>query len=218
MILVTAATEFEMNALLGLSTHDKFCHLITGVGPIQTAATLSRFLSQRHKEVSGIINFGVGGAFFPSKMERTEPQILDLCVADREVFGDFGVCMGDSVEYLPEHLTGPIVFDLNNQLLQRCEACLAQESVAYYKGTFVTVNSVSGHRLRGDFLQENWDGLCENMEGGAVAYVSRLFSLELFEMRCISNMVEDRNPSSWKLTEASEKAASTIEIILDQLQ
>jgi futalosine hydrolase len=56
------------------------------------------------------------------------------------------------------------------------------------------------------------------MEGAAAAQVCSMFSLDLVELRCISNMVEDRKPSAWKLEEACLRAADTTRIILKELQ
>ena len=220
MILVTAATEFEMNALLALAgTSDiPFLTLVTGVGPAKTAQYLTRFLSETTHDINGVVNFGVGGGFCLSSDQGHEPKVLDICIADREVFGDLGVCMGETIEYLPEDLMGPIEFHINNDMVNRATTFLKRAEIAYLQGGFVTVSSVSGHRVRGDYLQKKWNGICENMEGAAVAQVCSMFSQDLLELRCISNMVEDRNVSEWKLAEACERAAITAYKILTALQ
>ncbi len=219
MILVTAATDFEMNALLSLGEPEPtLCqYLVTGVGPTRTAQQLTRYLSDPYTEIRGVVNFGVGGAFYQNNNTTVQPQLLDICVADREVFGDLGVCMGERVEYLSEDLVGPVEFDLVNSMFQQAVDFFGNAKTDYHRGTFVTVNSVSGQRVRGDYLQKHWGGLCENMEGGAIAQVCDMFHLEMVEVRCISNMVEDRNPSSWKLAEACEKAAITTKNLLEVL-
>ena len=40
------------------------------------------------------------------------------------------------------------------------------------------------------------------MEGAAAARVCQQFALPLLELRCISNLVEDRNLHNWRLREA----------------
>lgn len=219
MILVTAATDFEMNALLSLGdvAPPSYQHLVTGVGPTRTAQQLTRYLADNDTAIRGVVNFGVGGAFYQRKNKQLQPDILDICVADREVFGDLGICMGDMVEYLPEDLVGPVEFDLVNTLFHQAVNFFKSEKIDYHRGTFVTVNSVSGKRVRGDYLQQHWDGVCENMEGAAISQVCDMFELEMVELRCISNMVEDRNPSSWKLDEACEKVAVTAKKFLEAL-
>jgi futalosine hydrolase len=74
-------------------------------------------------------------------------------------------------------------------------------------GPFITVNGVSGNRKRGEMLRKKWQGLRENMEGAAVVRVCREFDLPCLELRCISNMVEDRDLANWRVAEACDKAA-----------
>ncbi|PHR30464.1 MAG: futalosine hydrolase [Desulfotalea sp.] len=219
MILVTAATEFEMNALMGHAgmLENRCQRLVTGVGLARTAQNVTRFLCESKCSIDAVLNFGVGGAYFQAEKTVNQPQLLDVCVAERELFGDLGVCMGNEIEYLSESLVGPIVFDLKNDLYNRCTQVLNRAEIPYRGGTFISVNSVTGLRARGDMLQRKWNGLCENMEGAAVAQVCSMFSLNFFELRCISNMVEDRNPVAWRLQEACEKVAITIKKIVEEI-
>ena len=219
MILVTTATEFEMNSLKDRSgTLLSSClTCVTGVGISQTAQNLTHFLCETDKIIEGVLNIGVGGAYFLSEKSVHQPGLLDICVAEREVFGDLGVCMGDTVEYLPGDLVGPIEFDLKNSFYNRCCTVLKGAKIECHPGTFISVNSVTGKRVRGEHLQQMWNGICENMEGAAAAQVCSLFSLPLFELRCISNMVEDRNPAGWQLQEACDKMAITTKKILEEI-
>ena len=57
-------------------------------------------------------------------------------------------------------------------------------------------------------LAEQFQGLCENMEGAAVARVCAGFNLPCLELRCISNFVEDRNTGHWKMKEACRRAGT----------
>ncbi|MGW8195068.1 MAG: phosphorylase family protein, partial [Desulforhopalus sp.] len=79
----------------------------------------------------------------------------------------------------------------------------------FHTGTFITVNSISATRRRGVMLRSRWGGLCENMEGAAVARACREYSIPWLELRCIANFVEDRDPSTWRLQDGCRKAAET---------
>jgi futalosine hydrolase len=81
----------------------------------------------------------------------------------------------------------------------------------------VTVNSVSAVLARGNFLQKTWDGICENMEGAAIARVCQEYNLPLVQMRVISNLVEDRDPAKWCLKEACERAGKVAAILVKEL-
>ncbi len=218
MLLALAATEFEMEPFLRLQDwQGAGCvTLLTGVGPVETGVRLARYLSENAGKVDGVVNFGVAGAYIGSGTGR-KCSLLDICLASQEVFGDFGICFADTVEPLAKEITGQTTFEMDTILLRRAELLLAKHHLSSLTGVFVTVNGVSGTRLRGDMLQKRHDGLCENMEGAAVARVCAEFSLPLLEVRCISNFVEDRDVGRWKLKEASEKSAETAALLIQEM-
>ncbi|MCI5143631.1 MAG: hypothetical protein D3909_18280, partial [Candidatus Electrothrix sp. ATG1] len=76
-----------------------------------------------------------------------------------------------------------------------------------------TVSCASGTQHRGDQLGRQFCGLCENMEGAAVVRVCEEFTLPCLEVRCISNMVEDRDREKWRLREACGKAGRAAAVI-----
>lgn len=210
MILAVAATEIEMAPFLAESTVlPAPCRwLVTGVGPVETAVRLTRFLCEREEPFTAVIQFGVGGAYVqPDEQRQQQPELLDICLAEQEVAGDFGICLGEAVDCLESSLTGDIVYDMDALLVQRCQTLFDHLAIRYTSGVFITVNGISGTTARGRILQSRWNGLCENMEGAALARVCREFSLPCAELRCISNFVVDRDPSTWKLQEACRKAA-----------
>ncbi len=217
MYLVTAATSFEMEAFLAHchSGEAPFLKLITGVGPVATAMQLSLFLASSAEQIQGVLNIGIGGAFVQSS---PKVQLLDLCLAKREVLGDLGVCFMDRIEPL-----GPLPFAIKDQftldsdLLTEACSILAENRYEYHLGTFVTVSCVSGTRKRGDMLAGRHQGICENMEGAAVAMVCEEFGLPLIEMRCISNMVEDRNKEKWKIREAAARCGQAAASLLKRI-
>ncbi|MDP3478972.1 MAG: futalosine hydrolase [Desulfoprunum sp.] len=219
MFLAIAATEIEMVSLRQLiaGQESKWLTLVGGVGPVETALRLTRFLCTQGQPVSGVINYGVAGAYLqPPGQQQTD--LLDICLAERETLGDFGVCLPEGMHYLPEELTGRISFQLDHELRRRAGEILDKHGIAARSGTFITVSGVSGSRARGEDLRQRWQGLCENMEGAAVARGCVDFALPLVEIRCISNMVEDRNPQGWRLAEACEKAAAAAFLLLQELE
>lgn len=210
MILAVAATEIEMAPFLVESNALALpCQtLVTGVGPVETAVRLTRFLCESQEPFDAVIHFGIGGAYIlPDQI--LQPELLDICLAEQEVAGDLGICLEDSMEYLDSSLTGEIVYNMDTSLLKQCRTLFDQFGIKYHSGIFISVNSITGTRARGEMLRSKWDGLCENMEGAAAARVCGEFSLPYAELRCISNYVEDRDPSTWRLQDACKKAAHT---------
>jgi futalosine hydrolase len=132
--------------------------------------------------------------------------------------GDFGICYGDTVEPLRgESLPILDTFTLDSQLLAQAETLLSNGKVDYKRGPFVTVSCVSGSRQRGVLLARQHQALCENMEGAAVARVCQQFALPLLELRCISNLVEDRNLQNWQLKKACSRCGEVAALIVEGL-
>ncbi|MDW7773359.1 MAG: futalosine hydrolase [Desulfobulbaceae bacterium] len=206
MYLVTAATEYEMKPFLAACGSEGFSHLLTGVGPLETAVRLSSRLHGHGENVAAVINFGVAGAY--AHTGSPGPGLLDICLAEREVMGDLGICLHDRIERLTgKELGVPDSFIMDHLMLREAGEVLRAERIAYYSGTFVTVNCASGTAERGAMLAMQHEGLCENMEGAAVARVCSAFALPCLEIRCISNMVEDRDTGRWQLQKACVRAA-----------
>ena len=211
MLLVTVATENEIRPLNQFfSSSDDLKVLVTGMGPVATAASLSKHLVLNGASIEGVMNIGVGGAYGGSGL-----SLLDICLARQEVFGDFGVCTENEIlDFDPtlSQLSTPILF--NNELVAKSRDILTSHAVEYKVTNFVTVNCCSGTKKRGDYLREKFGAGCENMEGAAVAMVCNALNIPCVELRCISNMVEDRNTANWKLEQAIARICSVAEAVL----
>ena len=219
MHLVVAATQMEMDAFKGIAhtAEARSEMIVSGVGPMESGITLSRYLERHHTKISTVVNFGIGGAYFSSSEKQL--NLLDLCVAKREVLGDFGVCYDEKVEPFEEAaFPAPVVFELDTDLLREARLALEEGSLSPAVGTFVTVNGASGRKVRGDFFAARYQALCANMEGAAVARVCELFNLPLLEVRAISNLVEDRPGDKWPVTEAVARAARAAALIIKRFR
>jgi futalosine hydrolase len=151
-----------------------------------------------------VVNLGVAGGYI---LDEKGPQLLDLYLAETETFGDLGICFPDRIEPLPEVLTGTMRFRMDRELLARaCRIC-TEHDIIVKTGNFITVAGVSATQARGEMLRSRFQAHCENMEGASVARVCKEYSLSALELRCISNLVEDRDLNGWRLQEACEKAA-----------
>lgn len=214
MLLIVAATEREMIQVRhALGQRSDVTCLQTGMGLVETTLHLTRFLSGGNDRVSLVMNIGIAGAFLDSG-----PQLLDLCLAEREIVGDFGICRRDEIiRFDRSDLQPPIEFDLGNAFFKRAGLELAGRGMPHCQGTFVTVNCTSGTAGRGRYLKEKYQAICENMEGAAVARVCKEFGLPCLEIRCISNMVEDRDVSKWRMAEAIEKMAAAAVLLAPHL-
>ena len=217
MYLVTAATQFEMEPFQAACRQEGLHRLVTGVGPVETAVRLMALLPGLAGQLKGVVNFGVGGAYVGSS-GKPAAALLDICLAENEVLGDLGVCLGEEIERISgRELEVPDTFGMDAAMLGLAAVALKARNIPFYRGNFVTVSCASGTAARGQFLARHHQGLCENMEGAAVARVCREFHLPCLEVRCISNLVEDRDTRRWKLKQAcrisGEAAAAIVEYL-----
>jgi futalosine hydrolase len=224
-ILITAATSMEMQAYVDACNGDysrargkpvrqervEISHLVTGIGLVETTLTLTSAL-QKNNAIDCVINFGIAGAYLKN-CTSIQAGLLDICLADQEILGDFGIQLADKVEKFGDDLPVRDNFVLDPGLLSAAGQILEDGGISYKVGTFVTVNCASGTLYRGNQLGRQFRGLCENMEGAAVARVCEEFSLPCLEVRCISNMVEDRNRESWRIKEACVKVGRAAAVI-----
>ncbi len=218
--LLTAATALELDSLR--ATWPECDLLVCGVGPTAAAATLAAYLARREQIYTGVIIGGVAGVYpkaeSPGENPQYPAQLLDICLADREILGDFGI----AAPHGAEPFTGPELaarheFSLASPLLQSAAAILRRRQIPFHCGPFVTVNAATATLERGLALARRYHGLCENMEGAAAALVCRDFKLPLLEIRCISNLVADRDPSRWRLAEAIARSGEVLRELLPEL-
>lgn len=215
MILAVAATEFERDAYLQAGGETSSKVVVCGVGVLESCLTLTRYLEKYHMDVSAVLNFGIAGAYFLKSINS--PAILDICIAEREIFGDLGICYPRRLDELGDEFAPQKTFSLDENLTAKTLKVLRRNNINVITGNFVTVSSVSGTYDRGEILRQKYDGLCENMEGAAIARVCLDYSLPFIEMRCISNYVEDRDPSRWRLKDACKKAGEVAALIVREL-
>ncbi|MFP3983385.1 MAG: futalosine hydrolase [Desulfurivibrionaceae bacterium] len=217
--LLVASTERELIPLRErLGGNPRVSFLCCGVGPVEAAYSLSRFLAEQSvNPPSGVINFGIAGAY-----PGTGVDLLDLGLATGEVMADLGVCDSEAVHFLTDSaLNIKQEFELDSQpLFKRAADSLAEENIPFHKGVFVTLNCASATRERGEFFRNRHQGLCENMEGAALARVCAGFAVDFLELRTISNMVEDRDSGGkWLIDEACDLGARWFgKLIMNLLQ
>ena len=188
-----------------------------GMGKTNGAQSLTALL-EREREIRGVISFGVGGAY-----PGGGAAVGDVALATAEIYGDEGVLSPDgwlSTEGigvpLLEH--GPIKhfneFPLDASRVARGGKALQERKIATVTGPFVTVSCCSGISASGAELGARFGAVCETMESAAHAHVAALYGLPYLGVRGISNLVEDRDTSRWRLREAAGVAAAAVEALV----
>ena len=224
--LVTAATEQELSLLRrsiearelprlalcsaheGLVGNRRVIIAVTGMGKVN-AALATTILIERYKPLM-VINTGCAGAYHTSGL-----QVGHLAIAASEIYGDEGVLTHDGW-HGTEFIGIPLVekdgnryyneIPLSRSASERGVQLANALGVTFQRGKFVTVSTCSGTAVRGDELGRRFRGICENMEGAAVAHVALMYGVDCLEVRGVSNLVEDRDLGNWDIGSAVEVA------------
>jgi futalosine hydrolase len=233
-VAIVAAVEFELEplqrrlhraeslsvgrkpAIAGVLDGTPVILLAAGMGKTNAAQALTALLESR--AVRGVLNTGVGGAYPGSGL-----GVGEVALATEENYGDEGVETPQgwiSAEGIGiPLLRGPggvrfNRFPLDEALLLRARQALAAREIAARAGPFVTVSCCSGTTQRGMEVAGRFGAICESMEGAALAHVAALYEVPFLEVRGISNAVEDRDLSRWRLQDAIEAACTTARVLL----
>ncbi|QHS60688.1 futalosine hydrolase [Chitinophaga agri] len=195
-ILVTAATPFEIQPLIDHLAGRQYQHcqvstLIGGIGMMHTAYQLGRHFGGSKPDLA--IQAGIAGCFDHSW------EMGKVVIIDREQLGDLGVEDDQSYKDL---------FDIqlwqpdqppftNRQLINTFNGVPDLPALPVASG--VTINTVSGSERTRQLLLDKYQPAVESMEGAAFHYACLQENIPFFQLRSISNYVEVRDKSKWKI-------------------
>jgi futalosine hydrolase len=190
--------------------------LTTGMGKTNAAHGLTALLER--ESVRGVVSFGVAGAYIDSGL-----GVGDTALASLAVYGDEGVqtpagWIGTDGIGIPllHHPEQPRfnAFPLDATRVAAAERNLAAAGIAVRTGPFVTVSCCAGTAELGAERAQRFAGVCEDMESAALAHVCALREVPFLAVRGISNLVEDRDLSRWRLAEALEAACRAVRVLV----
>jgi futalosine hydrolase len=192
--------------------------LAGGMGKTNAASAVTAVLERT--PVGGVVGFGVAGAYEGSGLAPG-----DVALAASEHYGDEGVATPDgwmSCEGIgiPLLASGEQIlfndFPCDPARLAAVREAFPRRGRALAIGPFVTVSCCSGTGALGREIAARVDGaLCESMEGAAYAHVAATYALPFLEVRGVSNRVENRDLTGWRLRDAADAAANALALILE---
>ncbi len=209
-ILVVTATPFEIQSLVskmrhvsdrGLRTaayrsrdHDVDV-LTSGVGMVATSAWCSRACAADHYDLA--LNFGLCGSFAPSLTPGTVVHVT----ADR--FSELGAEDGDGFLSIHQlNLLGENDFPFEAGMLVNAAPPPLEPLAELRSVAGITVNTVHGNERSIDAVRARYQPEVESMEGAAFMYSCLVAGVPFAQVRAVSNAVERRNRSAWKIEPA----------------
>ena len=183
------AKDFQNEEIIVTSFH-RVRFLVTGVGGVATAASLSAHLS--HNKYDLAINMGIAGAFSEAL------NLGDVVSVGEDRFGDFGIeeADGSFSDLFAVGLSSENEFPFENGKLG-CTA--AWSSLVLPQVRAITVNKVHGNDESIERIKEKFNPDIETMEGAAFYYSCHLMHQPCVQIRSISNKVERRNRENWNI-------------------
>lgn len=201
-LLLCVATANE-GALLRerLAARDDIRIVRTGVGAVNAAHAVTLEIARARP--AAIVVCGVGGGFPESGL-----SVGDVVSAASECYGDLGAASPDG--FLDMRALGfPTVEASDSSELHYNDLPL-QVFPTDRRVPFVTMNTCTGTEEKARALATRTGGAVENMEGAAIAHVALLHGIPVGEVRGISNLVANRDRSSWRLDEAALAAQEAL--------
>jgi futalosine hydrolase len=182
--------------------------LHTGIGMVNTAWHLGRTLLLDRPDVA--VQFGIGGAFPHGPDLEEVVEIVSECYAELGADSPQGQISLKEMGFAHFEHAGNAYF---NEIAQPRAALVGIRACRA-----VTLNLVSGTMKGIERLQQIWNPEVESMEGAAFFQGCILEGIPFREFRAISNRVEPRNRSAWKMKEAITASQRHILNLLHDVQ
>lgn len=200
---------------------------VSGCDKVNAAVALTNLLQAMTPRPRLVLQCGIAGAFSVGRIAH-DVQPGDVIIATQESYSDTGSSspsgwisaaeLGLSIAQLDgEELGG--VFSVEPGLVEWANNVLTGAGFSaapaddgervgpvVWQGPCVTSSTVTGRDDEARILAERWGALAESMEGAAAAHVCALYGVPFLEVRGISNLVGDRDRSSWLVREAVDSA------------
>jgi len=216
-IWVTAPTAMEMKPLISwlesgsqqtgqqkyrFRGHDIVIK-VTGIGAVATVFHLTRELEKDKPD--WILQLGLAGSYHaelaPGSVVVVERERLaDLGAEDRDRFVDIfslGLESPDVFPFEQGWLVNPYLKKFRNLTIPAVQG--------------ITVQTVSGSAATIARRAALYQPQIETMEGAAFHYVCLHMQVPFLQLRAISNYVEPRDKSKWKITEALASLHQTLQ-------
>lgn len=169
--------------------------LCTGIGMVNAARSVSLALARRKPDMA--VQFGVAGAFDPARALTSMVQVR------QDIFAELGA---DSPEgFLPLEKLGFPAFRLQDKDVFNTLDNPHPPLDALPEAKGITVNTVSGRAEAIAAMRLRWSPDVETMEGAAFFQCCLMADVPFHQVRAISNTVENRNRTAWRMKDASDK-------------
>lgn len=207
---IQTETAAGMTFYLGKLEGREVCVVRSGIGKVN-AGLCSQILADRFRP-SAIINTGVAGSL------RNEINIGDIVLSTTAVQHDmdatsFGYPLGE----IPQ--LGIREFPTDDGLRKLAAACSrrANPDVGIFEGRVASGDQFVSSREKKDWIRENFDAYCTEMEGAAIAQAAWLNKIPCLIVRAISDKADDSANMDYGVFEA-QAAEHSVRLLRELLR
>lgn len=169
--------------------------LITGLGMVNTALHTARILSAHSFQMA--LNAGVAGSFNP---QIPLGQVAKVAI---DYLTELGAESANHLLSLKQlNLLFPEQYPLDSGTgvsMPDPEDFFPEKWCSLPSLTAATVNTVHGQEASIETFKNRFSVDLESMEGAAFMLTCREFKIPFMQIRAVSNYVEPRNPSAWRM-------------------
>jgi futalosine hydrolase len=194
-LLIVSATAGEIEPIISHNKKKVFDILITGVGMVATTYYITKLLSSQKFDL--VLNLGIAGSFekilLGEVVNVTEDIFSELGAEDNRNF----ICLDEL------NIKQGVLSPFKNKVVNKTKAFSSYfKDIKKVKG--ITVNKVLGKASSITMAKKLFNPQTESMEGAAFLYACSKENIPCYQIRSISNYVEQRNRALWKVEEAKE--------------
>ena len=182
----------------------------SGIGKVN-AAVCAQILADRY-QVSGIVNTGIAGSL------KAEIDIGDIVLSTDALQHDMDATnFGYPLGQIPR--MDVLSFPADEKLRALAKECCSRVNpdIHTYEGRVVSGDQFISDQAKKDWLIENFQGFCTEMEGAAIAQAAYLNGIPFVILRAISDKADDSASMDYPTFEkkAAEHCVNLVEGMMD---
>lgn len=184
-------------------------HLVTGVGPVATAWSLTKFLAEGEKPMI-VINTGIAGSF------RDSISVGEVVMPVADCFADLGIDTGtEFIDLFDAGLDDRERYPFEGGWINLPETQMTPIHLRNVRA--ITVNTASGSEDVIKRLVTKYNPDIETMEGASFFYICAMEKVPCVALRAISNIVGPRQSTRWDIPLALNNLSQKLKELLENI-
>lgn len=162
----------------------KIVVVVSGIGKVNSAICTQLLIDRFNVEC--VVNSGIAGAI------SEKLDIADIVFSKDLIQHDVNaVNFGYKIGQIPR-MGDDYIFKGDIKLLDKMEQIAQNKGIKYFVGRIVSGDEFVSANSKKQWLKDNFDAMCTDMESASIAHVCFLNKVPFIAIRCISDTADDR--------------------------